>query len=392
MADRIHYLWERYLTGNSTEAEYFEMAKLLQEQPAEFESLLEASIDSVDLDHILPEERARQILTTIFAAKQPAPVKRLFPWKRWMAAASVILVAGIAVLLFNKKSPDNPDLLSQDQRLKNDINAPRDTRATLRLANGQLIVLDTVKDGSMIAQANKINNGELVYTTINNIPAQSPEMLTLNVPRGSRPMKVKLADGTDVWLNAGSSITYPSFFTGNHRKVAMTGEAYFEVAHDKVRPFYVTKGEMEVKVLGTHFNINAYDDEDAMRVTLLEGSVSVSRQSTVNSRQLAVLKRGEQAVLNTQPLALSNTLNPNLEEVMAWKNGNFQFEGAGIEQVMRQVARWYDIEVVYQDKVANRKLRGTIPRNVQASQLFRMLEATGGAHFRMEGNKVFVTE
>jgi ferric-dicitrate binding protein FerR (iron transport regulator) len=189
-----------------------------------------------------------------------------------------------------------------------------------------------------------------------------------------------LSDGSKVWLNAGSSVRFPVAFTGNERKVSITGEAYFEVAHDARKPFIVKdiNRNAEVQVFGTHFNVNAYDDEPTINVTLLEGSVKVNN---------TMIKPGQQAQVGNGVKVASNV---DFDEVMAWKNGRFQFEGAGIEEVMRQVARWYDVEVIYENKPLNQHFRGGISREVEASKLFKMLEMTEAVHFRIEGKKVYV--
>jgi len=209
---------------------------------------------------------------------------------------------------------------------------------------------------------------------------------TLTNPKGSKVVDMTLSDGTRVWLNAGSSVTYPVAFVGKERKVTIDGEAYFEVTHNVAMPFKVSKGNMEVTVLGTHFNVNAYDDDAIIKVTLLEGSV---RASTGSAGQSVIIRPGEQALaIDNGKLTIEKGID--LDAVMAWKNGRFQFEGVGIDEVMKQVGRWYDVEVVYEAKPKEQHFRGGIARDVEASKLFKMLEATGAVHFRIEGRKVIV--
>jgi ferric-dicitrate binding protein FerR (iron transport regulator) len=198
-------------------------------------------------------------------------------------------------------------------------------------------------------------------------------------------ISVTLADGSRVWLNAGSSIKYPVAFISKERKVEITGEAYFEVAHNASKPFIVTKGETSITVLGTHFNVNTYDDEDALRITLLEGSVAVKRESS-NVK----LKPGEQAVLSATSHSLLTTGSVDTDAVMAWKNGFFQFNNTPIDVIMRQVEKWYDVDVVYNGSI-KQTFNGKIPRTVNASDLFKILESTGWVHFKIEGKKVMVT-
>jgi ferric-dicitrate binding protein FerR (iron transport regulator) len=211
-----------------------------------------------------------------------------------------------------------------------------------------------------------------------------------------------LSDGSRVWLNAGSSITYPVAFAGKERKVEMTGEAYFEVStkyeagSSKLKqPFIVAKGDLEVTVLGTQFNVNAYEDEKDIKVTLVEGSVRVdSRQSTVDSRQSSVvLKPGEQAVsmVNGPSTSLRVNKNADLEQVMAWKNGIFDFgESTSLQDIMKQVSRWYDVEVVYEGNI-NEGFGGSISRKVNVSKVRENFEMTGLVKFKIEGKKVIVS-
>ncbi|HEX2630722.1 MAG TPA: FecR domain-containing protein, partial [Chitinophagaceae bacterium] len=180
-----------------------------------------------------------------------------------------------------------------------------------------------------------------------------------------------------VWLNAGSSITYPASFGGNTREVEMTGEAYFEIAKDASKPFIVKKGETSVTVLGTHFNVNAYDDEKDLRVTLLEGSVNVNGTK---------IRPNQQAIVGDD---IRVTDKINIEEVMAWKNGLFRFETLNIEQIMRQVSRWYDVEIVYESH-PQEHFKGDIPRDVPVSKVLQLLEATEAVHFKIENKRIIV--
>jgi ferric-dicitrate binding protein FerR (iron transport regulator) len=196
-----------------------------------------------------------------------------------------------------------------------------------------------------------------------------------------------LSDGSRVWLNAGSSITYPVAFVGNERKVQINGEGYFEVAHNADKPFVVSKGDVSVTVLGTHFNVNAYDDESDVRVTLLEGSVEV--KSKVGSGKSKVIKPGEQAkVISNGQLTISKDVD--LDEVMAWKNQQFIFERLDLASIMRQLSRWYDIEVNYEGKMPSNKFSGIISRTRNISAVLEMLKGTGDLQFKVDGKIVTV--
>jgi transmembrane sensor len=313
-----------------------------------------------------------------------APVISIRKNRKWWAAAAVfVLVGGIGAyfLANNKQTGQLAKLETQEQRFKNDIPAPQTNKATLTLSDGSTVTLDSAGNGSVARQGNvdivKTEDGQIAY----NGNATEVEYNTLTVPRGSKPVQLKLADGTEVWLNVASSITYPTAFISGTRKVQITGEAYFEVAHNAAMPFVVEKNQVSVQVLGTHFNVNTYDDEDAIRITLLEGSVKVTK-----GKETKIIKPGEQAIVkNNGQLTTGN--NIDLEEVMAWKNGVFKFKGVGIESVMKQVEKWYDVEVKYDEKI-NSHFYGTIPRNVSMINTFKVLEETGLVHFKIVGKKV----
>jgi transmembrane sensor len=337
--------------------------------------------------------KANEILTYITnpsVSTAPSENGRVVPmYKRkvfkWIAAAVVLLMIVGGWWIVDKKSTvDGPQITATT----NDVEAPKETRAVITLANGSKVYLDSAANGT-IAQENDVNvvknnNGEIVYHSLTT--HDSP--LTFNTlfnPRGSKMISVTLADGSRVWLNAGSSIKYPVAFISKERKVEITGEAYFEVAHNASKPFIVTKGETSITVLGTHFNVNTYDDEDALRITLLEGSVAVKRESS-NVK----LKPGEQAVLSATSHSLLTTGSVDTDAVMAWKNGFFQFNNTPIDVIMRQVEKWYDVDVVYNGSI-KQTFNGKIPRTVNASDLFKILESTGWVHFKIEGKKVMVT-
>jgi ferric-dicitrate binding protein FerR (iron transport regulator) len=313
-------------------------------------------------------------------------------------AAAVLLIAGITTLLIvfsgRWNSASHQPVVSQLQPA--DVTAPRVTQATVTLANGQQIALDSLAKGLLAQQGNvklvKTENGQISYQTTSGEIIRELQYNTLHNPRGSKVIDIALNDGSHVWLNAGSSLTYPVAFIGRERKVTITGEAYFEVAHDASKPFYVSKGNVEVKVLGTHFNVLAYDDEAAIKVTLLQGSVLV-KQSATNShvdgnKQSAVLKPGEQAIAANQS-TITIYHSPDLEQVMAWKDGLFNFNKVSLQEVMHQLARWYNVEVEYQGAVTNKTLGGEMQRDLSLSEVLDGLKSLG-VHARIEGKKILV--
>ena len=268
--------------------------------------------------------------------------------------------------------------------VQNDV-APGGNKAVLTLANGRQIFLDSAHTGMLAQQGNaqivKTDSGRLEYTIVQGKPA-GIVYNTLMTPRGGQ-FKLRLPDGTDVWLNSASSIRYPTAFAEGERKVEITGEAYFEVAGDKAKPFQVKVGDMNVLVMGTHFNINAYADEGAVATTLLEGSVKVS-----SGNKSATLKPGQQAVAASE-LTIVN--NANVEQIMAWKNGYFSFNQADLRTVLRMLERWYDIDVKYPDNIPVRHFTGELSRDLTLSQVISVLGEMD-VKFKIEGKTLTVMQ
>lgn len=311
---------------------------------------------------------------------------RVVPWRRrtWRAAAAVLLIGGAATFfLFNQRNPPAP--AAAPATLAQDVKAPRSTRATITLGDGSQLVLDSLANGTMATQSNtrlvKLDGGKIAYNGSTG-ESTTPIFNTLNNPRGSQVVSITLSDGTRVWLNAGSSLTYPVAFQGTQRNVELKGEGYFEVAKKAGQRFLVTARGTQTEVLGTHFNINAYTEESVTNITLLEGAVQLHLSGNTHP-----LLPGEQA--SVTPAGSITTTRPDLDQVMAWKKGDFYFTGTDIETVMRQAARWYDLEVEYRGKVTG-TLSGDVSRSVNASELFQMLELTGRVSFEIEGRKVIV--
>jgi transmembrane sensor len=313
-------------------------------------------------------------------------VRRL--WPRIAAAASILLFLSIGIYYLLHKS--SQQLITQSQ--KNDI-APGSNKAILTLANGKQISLTDAKNGNIAQQGSadikKTANGQVVYN------AKAPTSLekvaeatynTITTPRGGQ-YHLTLADGTNVWLNAASSITFPTAFTGKDRSVKITGEAYFEIVHNAVMPFKVTVNGQTIEDIGTHFNINAYNDEPVIKTTLLEGAVKVSKGKISvmlkPGQQSMVMNKGDNSFVN-----ISNDVNTDL--VMAWKNGKFSFHNSDIQTVMRQFGRWYNVEIEYEGKIPSTIFSGEIYRNVDLSKALEILRFTN-INFRVEGRKIVVT-
>jgi transmembrane sensor len=268
--------------------------------------------------------------------------------------------------------------------------APGTEKAVLILADGSRIVLDSAANGQIAKQGNTTvikEDGLLAYNPDNNTPPGKTDYNIIQTIKGQQYSSLVLSDGTKIWLNASSSIRFPVTFTGKLREVEITGEVFFEVAKNPAMPFIVAAKGTKIEVLGTHFNINAYDDEAAIKTTLLEGAVKV----TSNGKS-SFLKPGQQSqVAANGEIKVSN--DADIERVVAWKNGIFKFQDADMGTIMRQVARWYDVEVSYKDQITETYVITYLPRNVPVSKLLKMLEEAGGVHFEIdEANKKIIVE
>lgn len=312
-----------------------------------------------------------------------APVVPLFRRYRWGWAAAILLLIGVGgYLWFQSRQQDGSAIVHNPQPSMNDV-APGTTKAVLTLSDGRQVTIDSTQSGQLAVQGKTIVQQEKGAITYNDgTPGKAHKELynTLTTHRGEQSPPLILSDGTKVWLNALSSIRFPVVFTGSTRNVEITGEAYFEVAKNTAMPFHVAVKEMQVEVLGTQFNVNAYDDEAAIRTTLLEGSVKVVRGGT------AILKPGQQAVVSSSILVQT----ANTEQVIAWKNGLFDFNRASLQTVLSQLARWYDIEVKFEGNIPAQTFRGKITRDLNLSQVIQVLQEVN-VKFRLEGKTLIVT-
>ncbi|WP_316828557.1 FecR family protein [Pedobacter miscanthi] len=327
--------------------------------------------------------------------QQNNKTKKLTPYYRW-AAAAIFVVLGIGLYHF----ANTPDFTAQsaENLIIHDI-APGGNKAFLTLSDGKRIALDDLKNGKIAEQAgviiSKTANGQLAYTVSGIGKSSTADFNTIETPRGGQ-YQVNLPDGTKVWLNAGSSLRYPAQFAAAKREVQLQGEAYFEVAkktiHEKEAsrrsPFIVKTSSQEVEVLGTHFNISSYQEEDNTKTTLLEGMVAVHPLSNGTSGTDKILKPGEQAVLNGESIKVAAV---DTEQVMAWKEGFFMFDDEDLQSIMHKVARWYDVEVDFKDAGLKTKgFSGTVSRFSNVSQLLKKIELTGSVHFKIEGRRIVV--
>jgi transmembrane sensor len=387
-------LVDRYIEGKATEAERQWVETYFRRLEAEDHERLSPEQEEA-LGRLLSENISRHI-SDVETESAASPedrlprLKRIFPYTRyWVAAAAVALVVAGGDYLFNRWKDTLPASVAAGRKMPADIQ-PGGDKAVLTLADGRVITLDSARNGALATQGNavvsKLQNGQLVYA--NEQPggadAQPASLAynTVTTPRGGQ-YEVVLPDGSKAWLDAASSLRFPTAFGGRERVVELTGQGYFEISVNKAMPFHVKAGGTDIEVLGTHFNINAYTDENAVRTTLLEGSVRVKSGS--DSR---VLAQGEQASY-TKDQEIRVARDADVDAVIAWKNGLFQFSDAALEEVMRQLNRWYDVEVVYEGAIPHQQFEGKMQRNLTLSQVLRILERSQ-VHFTLEDRKIIV--
>jgi ferric-dicitrate binding protein FerR (iron transport regulator) len=368
-------LTEKVVSGTATDEElmqYNQLFNAFQQQSSWDERLLG--------DKQLLEDAIRGRLQPVLNRR---PAGKVVRWYRWAAAAAVTLVLGTGYYFYQHQQREV--LAPQAARFHNDITAPAGNHAILTLSNGQQILLDSVGNGTLATQGNisvsKTAGGQIVYTGADN----AGSLNTIQVPPGSRPLAIVLADGTKVWIDAGSAITYPIAFNGKNRELSFTGQVYFEVAQNSNQPFSVksTTNKATIEVLGTAFNARSFVDENNMQVTLLNGAVKIN-----TTRTTQLLHPGEQAVTTTNG-SIQLTTNADLQEATAWKEDLFYFNGADMATIMSELQRYYNVEVVYQADVKDFFV-AKIPRDVPVSQLLKLLEMTDLVHFKIEGRKITV--
>jgi ferric-dicitrate binding protein FerR (iron transport regulator) len=390
--ENILVLIEKYHAGKATPEEKL----LLNEWYYSFDDTkAELLVAESETEQQLADRIKSRLLETISHEYEPVIMR---PRRKWLipaAAVILILLSMGGYLMFSSKSANREiaKAASVKPELKNDI-APGGNKAILVLADGSAIVLDSASNGTISQQGNikvqKLDNGLLAYTINGKNITEKDEAFynTISTPRGGQ-YQVTLSDGTKVWLNAASSIRFPVAFTGTERKVEMTGEAYFEVAKNRDMPFKVKATTSEIEVLGTHFNVNAYDDEASIKTTLLEGLVKVSVPASAGNQSPRFLQPGQQSGINKEG-KISVLNNADTEEAVAWLNGHFQFKSSDLKTILRQISRWYDVDVVYNGNV-NLHFTGQLTRNDNVSKVFEKLALTGEVHFKIDGKRIIVS-
>lgn len=387
--ENILVLIKKYEAGTATPEEKQE----LNEWYYSFDdSIAVIPSNELDSENELADKIKYRLLQTIRETDESSEVKPKRKWK-WTAAAAILILFAAGTYIWFSAKPVTKEIAKTapvKAPIINDI-APGGNKAILTLVDGSTVVLDSASNGTISQQGNvevkKLDNGLLAYTINGKQITENDEAFynTITTPRGGQ-YQVTLSDGTNVWLNAASSIRFPVFFTGAERKVTIKGEAYFEVAKNAAMPFKVKTNSSEVEVLGTHFNVNAYDDEAVVKTTLLEGAVKVAANGNTILKHL---QPGQQSVINKEG-KISITDDADIEEAMAWKNGRFQFKSADLKAILRQISRWYDIDVEYKGFV-NLHFTGQLTRNENVSKVFEQLALTNEVHFKIDGKKIIVS-
>jgi ferric-dicitrate binding protein FerR (iron transport regulator) len=391
---------ERYLSGNCTAdeiSEVYEWFRSFDNTPESLVGLPDAEKDVVREKLFLqilneikyPDNKAQlsdneQEEVEEVGKLESADEHKIYRlWPKIAVAASVMLMICFSLyFIYNRHKVVPQIVITQPHDIP-----PGGNNAVLTLADGSRIILNNAKKGLLTKQGNvkvsKASEGMLVYKANHDDVAQA-SWNTITTPKGGQ-YQVILPDGTKVWLNALSSLRFPANFSGKTRRVEVSGEAYFEVARNPAKPFVVKSVRTEVTVLGTHFNVNDYQDEAVSKTTLLEGSVKIKGKYSAG-----ILKPGEQALLSESD-EMKITADVNTEEAVAWKNGIFEFNRADITSIMRQAARWYDINVIYAGAPTHILYKGRISRNVNLSEMLTMIKYMG-VNYTLQGKNLTIKD
>lgn len=378
--DHLLELINKYIDQTASSAE-------VEELQAWYRSVDHSNVEwpgkSPQEEQRIDDKILRSLLTQI---APPSQLKALRPKRRWpaVAAAATLLLIGGSYAIWQRSHADHQQVAAT---VTPAAIPPGTNKATLTLADGSTLQLDDTRDGALKQEGGTLvskQQAQLVYNITSNETIAAGTN-TLSTPIGGQ-FQVVLPDGTKVWLNAASTLKYPTAFTEAERNVTLTGEAYFEVAPDKGKAFVVKTPEMNVQVLGTHFNVMAYANEKSVKTTLLQGAVRL-----VKGTQTALLKPGQQGNLGKDASTFTVMPATDPDAAIAWKNGYFSFDQTELEAVMRQISRWYNIEVVYKGDVKHKTLEGKMPNSYNLSQVLLLLKKTTDIDFKLEGRILTIT-
>lgn len=378
-------LFQKYLADRMTQDEFLRWKQLLQDETysqrleAQLEALVNEDQSASGMD--APEEMMYRQISTAFRPKQRTLQMRRFYWS---AAAAVVLLAGVGLYVQYLK---NGKLNASTAPLVVDASmdaVPGSSGAVLTLANGKTIVLDSLQNGVVALENNNtavLENGSLRYEPQG--PASGETALNTVATSRGKQFQLLLPDGTRAWLNAASSLTYPTRFSGAERLVQVTGEVFFDVARDRNKPFRVqAPANTFIEVTGTRFNVNAYPDEPAITTTLTQGAVNLRA-----SGRLQPIRPGQQARIEEGRISVND--QADTAQVLAWKNGVFDMNNAELPTVMRQLARWYDVDIVYEKQPSSIRFGGKMQRNLRLSQVLNGM-AGMGVQFRIDAGRKLV--
>jgi len=391
---RLTYLYQQYIANRCSADELQELELLLKNPDSEtvISGLLDTTWDNLDTSNAmdLTQTQADQIYNTIIQSRSAK--KRTFRLWTVRIAATILLCLSIGLVIYrtnqtpslqktaiNTTTPKVPDFM------------PGKNKAVLTLASGHEVVLDDTRSGAIASQngvtISKLKDGQIKYTATaagQNAASSANQLNTLTIPKGGQ-YQLTLPDGTLVYLNSASSLTYPAKFTGRERKVTLTGEAYFEVAKNTAMPFLINvNNKQQIQVLGTHFNVEAYTDENLISTTLLEGSVKI-----LYKNKQAILKPGQVAINNMQ--SGLDIKQADIDEAMAWKNGLFIFNNENITSVMKKISRWYDVEIAFKGDMENVNFLGNYARTKSLASLLKNIQLMGEVNISIEGRRIIVT-
>lgn len=394
---RLEYLFDAYVHFKCTKEEEVELMSMLvlPENELAVQQCIDGIIRDTGAETKMPEQAAATVLQNILRKGEYSKVRTVkskMSFVMWVRAAAAILILVTGTYLFTSRKSEVKTTAKTGVK-KTDPVLPGGNRALLTMADGTTILLDSMENGTLQQGGARINKqgGMLTFHSQASMSDNEGKVLynTLSTPSGGQ-YQVILPDGSKVWLNAESSLKFPVAFSGDSRLVFLKGEGYFEVAKKPSMPFQVSADGAMIEVLGTHFNINAYTDENSIATTVLEGSVKVSRQGVENNIDYALLKAGEQAGLDKSGEFKIDTQS-DLEQVVAWKNEMFQFNNADLLSMMRQFSRWYSVKIEFKGTVPARKFSGKFSRNMTLDQLVEMLRYAG-INMKTDKNNIVVFE
>lgn len=391
---RLMYLYRQYIANRCSAEELLELEELLKIQDNEpvISDLLENTWDDLDMNTAkdISQSQADQVYHSIIKTR----ARRKSPYKFWTIgiAATLLLCLGIGLIIYRSHKPQLLRKTAiQTEKPKVQDFMPGKNKAVLTLSNGNEVVLDDTQSGKIASQGSvtisKLNDGQIAYTPANADTKNTSEAIpsnTLTIPKGGQ-YQLTLPDGTHVYLNAASSLTFPTKFAGKERKVTLSGEAYFEVAKNPKIPFIINvNNKQQIQVLGTHFNVEAYTDERVINTTLLEGSVKI-----LYKNKETLLKPGQVAINNMGPNL--NIAAADLEETIAWKNGLFSFNNENITSVMKKISRWYDVDIVFKGDMENVNFLGNYSRTKSLANLLKNIQLMEQVKISIEGRRITVT-